>query len=131
MQPISMINDHLRNGSLGPQPRELGVGVRSQGLEETVPLNVVSVPGGPVVSVIGDYDGLRHSDVAANAPIHTPRMGTTTGLAHAAANNGAMVCTGNDMYYTWDGGWNWTKTTMNGIKGQVALSPTVRPMAIS
>ncbi len=94
-----------------------------KGLEETVPLNLVSVPGGPVVSVIGDYDGFRHSNVAAYAPIHSPRMGTTTGLAHAAANSGAMVRTGNNMYYTWDGGSNWTQTTMNGIKGQVALSP--------
>jgi hypothetical protein len=76
-----------------------------------------------VVSVIGDYDGFRHSNAAAYAPIHTPRMGTTTGLAHAVANNGAMVRVGNAMYYTWDGGANWTQTTMNGSFGHVALSP--------
>ena len=94
-----------------------------KGLEETVPLNLLSVPGGPVVSVIGDYDGFRHSNVAAYAPIHTPRIGTTTGLAHAVANSGAMVRAGTSMYYTWDGGANWTQTTMNGSFGQVALSP--------
>jgi hypothetical protein len=94
-----------------------------KGLEETVPLNLVSVAGGPVVSVIGDYDGFRHSNVAAYAPIHSPRMGTTTGLAQAVANSGAMVRSGTSMYYTWDGGANWTKTNMNGTFGQVALSP--------
>ncbi|SFU93555.1 sialidase family protein [Pseudoduganella namucuonensis] len=95
-----------------------------KGLEETVPLNLVSVPGGPVVSVIGDYDGFRHTNVASYAPIHAPRMGTTIGLAHAVGNNGAMVRTGNgSMYYTWDGGTSWTKSpVMNGTFGQVALS---------
>ena len=94
-----------------------------KGLEETVPLNLVSVPGGPLVSAIGDYDGFRHADVAAYAPMNLPRMGTTTGLAHAAANNGAMVRVGNAMYTTLDGGANWTQANMNGSFGQVALSP--------
>ena len=95
-----------------------------KGLEETVPFNLVSVPGGPVVSVIGDYDGFRHTNVAAYAPKHTPSMGTTTGLAHAVGNNGAMVRVGaNSMYYTWDGGNSWTKSpVMNGSFGQVTLS---------
>jgi hypothetical protein len=42
-----------------------------------VPLNLVSIPGGPVISAIGDYDGFRHTDVTQYSPIHTPTMGTT------------------------------------------------------
>jgi hypothetical protein len=38
--------------------------VMSHGIEETVPIDVVSIPGGPLVSVILDYDGFRHDDIA-------------------------------------------------------------------
>ena len=51
-----------------------------EGLEESVPLNIVSIPGGPVISAIGDYDGFRHTDPTKYSPIHTPTMGTTWGL---------------------------------------------------
>ena len=94
-----------------------------KGLEETVPLNLVSIAGGPVVSAIGDYDGFRHYSSTAYGPIHTPNIGSTHGLAHAVANTGALVRVGTSMMYTWDGGNNWTQTNMNGTKGQVALSP--------
>lgn len=30
----------------------------SKGIEETVPYDIISIPGGKLVSVIGDYDGL-------------------------------------------------------------------------
>ncbi|ABG58430.1 T9SS type A sorting domain-containing protein [Cytophaga hutchinsonii] len=95
-----------------------------KGLEETVPLDIVSITGGPLVSVIGDYDGFIHTDVTQYAPIHTPNIGTTTGLAVAALNSSKMVRVGNDMYYTLNQGASaWTKTTsLNGTKGKVALS---------
>lgn len=98
-----------------------------KGLEETVPLNLVSIPNGPVVSVIGDYDGFRHTDIAQYAPIHTPRMGTTTGLDVAALNTSILVRSGGGdspaIYYSTDTGASWTKSaSMNGKNGQVALS---------
>src|SRR5690606_9216234 len=40
------------------------------GLEETVPLGIVSIPNGPVVSVIGDYDGFMHNTPDNYGPIH-------------------------------------------------------------
>lgn len=97
------------------------------GLEETVPLNIVSIPGGPLVSVIGDYDGFRHTDITQYAPIHTPRMGTTTGLDVAALSTSTLVRSGGGdspaMYYSTDTGVSWTKApSMNGKNGQVALS---------
>ena len=94
-----------------------------KGLEETVPLNAVSITGGPFISVIGDYDGFRHTDITAYAPIHTPSMGTTTGLAYATKNKNKLVRVGTSMYYSTDIGVSWTKiNTINGSKGQVALS---------
>lgn len=93
-----------------------------KGLEETVPLDIVSITGGPLVSVIGDYDGFKHMDVTQYPPIHTPRMGTTTGLAYAASNTNKLLRVGNNMYYSTDQGTSWTQCTLNGVKGKVAVS---------
>ncbi len=53
---------------------------QSKGLEETVPLDAVSVPGGPLVTAIGDYDGARYSTIYTSAPVHEPRIGSTLSL---------------------------------------------------
>jgi hypothetical protein len=92
------------------------------GLEETVPLNLISIPGGPVVSVIGDYDGFRHDDVSQYAPIHTPEMGTTTGLAYAAQNPDVLLRAGDKLYYSTNMGVSWIEATSKGKKGHVAVS---------
>ncbi len=92
------------------------------GIEETVPLDIVSIPGGPLVSVIGDYDGFVHTDVTQFAPIHTPRMGTTTGIAYAANSPKTMLRVGNNMYYSTNQGSSWTQCTLNGTQGKVAIS---------
>jgi len=93
------------------------------GLEESVVLNLVSIPGGPVISAIGDYDGFRHSDVAQYPPINKPTMGTTTGLDFAAQKSNVVVRLGDAMYLSNDMGLTWSKTaSLNGKLGQVALS---------
>jgi hypothetical protein len=93
------------------------------GLEESVPLNLVSIPGGPVISAIGDYDGFRHTDVTQYAPIHTPTMGTTWGLDYAALNPNVVARAGSAIYLSHDMGISWNKTaSIKGIKGQLALS---------
>ncbi|WP_375443902.1 T9SS type A sorting domain-containing protein [uncultured Fibrella sp.] len=92
------------------------------GLEETVPLGFVSIPNGPAISVIGDYDGFRHTNVQNYAAIHQPRMGTTTGLAFAPANTSKLLRVGEKMYYSLDQGVTWTECTINGKQGQVAIS---------
>jgi xyloglucan-specific exo-beta-1,4-glucanase len=93
------------------------------GLEETVPLNAVSVAGMPLVSVIGDYDGFVHNEIDSYGTIHTPRMGSTTGLAAAAQNPRIMARAGSALYYTTNGGAGWSRAaTINGSQGQLALS---------
>ena len=93
------------------------------GVEESVPLNLVSIPGGPLISAIGDYDGFRHADVTRYAPILAPTMGTTTGLAYAAQHPGTVVRVGSAMYVSSDMGASWARTaSLKGKLGQVALS---------
>ncbi|WP_322400636.1 exo-alpha-sialidase [Massilia luteola] len=93
------------------------------GLEETVPLDFASIPGGPLVSAIGDYDGFLHDDPARHGRIHDPQIGTTTGLAIAARDSRTMVRVGDSMLVTHDGGAHWKKTAaLMGRRGHVALS---------
>jgi xyloglucan-specific exo-beta-1,4-glucanase len=91
-------------------------------LEETVPLNLVSIPDGPLFSVIGDYDGFVHHDIQQPASIHRPGMGTTTGLDYAALNTDVLLRYGDKLYYSLDMGESWVETSRMGKKGQVALS---------
>ncbi|MCU6498615.1 GDSL-type esterase/lipase family protein [Rugamonas sp. A1-17] len=94
-----------------------------KGLEESVPLDMVSIPGGPAISAIGDYDGFRHTDVTQYAPIHTPTMGTTWGLDYAAANPNVVARVGSAMYVSRDMGVSWKKTaSLQGKQGRLALS---------
>jgi len=94
-----------------------------EGLEETVPLDLVSIPGGPLVSAIGDYDGFLHDDPARPGRIHEPQIGTTTGLAVAANAPRTMVRVGDSMLVSHDSGATWTRTaTLKGTRGQVAMS---------
>lgn len=93
-----------------------------KGIEETVALDLVSVPGGPLVSVIGDYDGFRNTDINVYGPQNTPTMGTTNGLAVAALNTSKMVRTGSSLYYSTNTGSSWTQATINGSQGFVSLS---------
>ncbi|MRV72598.1 exo-alpha-sialidase [Duganella sp. FT92W] len=95
----------------------------TKGLEETVPLNIASIPGGPLLTALGDVDGFRHyNTLTYTNPMYSPTMGTTTGLAVAPGNVNTVVRTGSKMYTSTNGGVNWSQTTMNGVKGQVALS---------
>ena len=93
------------------------------GLEETVPLGLVSREGRPLVSAIGDYDGFVHEDPARHGRIHAPQIGTTTGLAAAGSRPDIMARVGDSLLLTRDGGASWTRTAaLEGKRGQVALS---------
>ena len=93
------------------------------GLEETVPLGLVSRAGYPLVSAIGDYDGFVHDDPARHGRIHEPQIGTTTGLAAAGGRPLSMARLGDSLQLTTDGGTSWHQSaTLKGKRGQVALS---------
>jgi xyloglucan-specific exo-beta-1,4-glucanase len=99
-----------------------------KGLEELVPRGLESIPNGPLVTVVSDYDGFRHTDVKNYAPIHEPRMGTTTGIAFAQANTSKLLRAGGDdnggkLFYSLDQGATWTQCAKAMKKaGQVCVS---------
>ncbi len=94
-----------------------------KGLEETVAMDLVSVKDGPLISVIGDYDGFVHTDPSQYAPNHSPSMGTTPGLAVAALNPDLVARAGNALYLSTDGAATWTAApTKKGSKGLLAYS---------
>jgi hypothetical protein len=97
----------------------------SKGLEETVPLEAVSLPGKGFATVIGDYDGFVTTNLDVSpAGVHAPSMGTTGALALAGATPSTMVRLGSSMYKTTDYGTSWTQVplTGGGSRGTVALS---------
>ncbi len=123
--------------------------VSSHGIEETVPEEVVSIPGGPLVSVIGDYDGFRHDSVW-TYPNYRHRtdvsgsslpLGSTRGLAYASLG-GKLVKVADSrsvkvseyqtvpiepLQFSADSGKTWTVGTYPNLdssykKGSVAIS---------
>jgi hypothetical protein len=107
----------------------------SKGIEETVPLDIVSVLGGPLVTAIGDYDGATYQSISTSYPRHNPPIGTTHSLGYAPLT-GAFLRTGHVtdystgtgiesdvMYYSDDPAATWTKLpTPKGTHGLVVLS---------
>jgi hypothetical protein len=107
----------------------------AKGIEETVPLDIVSVPGGPLVTAIGDYDGATYVDISKSYPRHNPSVGTTESLGFAPLTKGFLrtghvtdYSTGSAiesdvMYSATDPAMPWTKLpTPKGTKGLVVLS---------
>ena len=81
------------------------------GLEETVPLNIVSVTGAPLAVTIGDYDGCLYADVTKYYKRYTPSMGSTSAFAIAARNVKVMLRGAGDLYLSQNGGTSWVKKT--------------------
>ncbi len=96
----------------------------ARGLEETVPLEAVSLRGGPLVSVIGDYDGFVHDDVATPpaAGTHQPTMGTTAGLAVAALAPERVARAGRRVFVSSDGARSWTEVVSPGGRNNTRLA---------
>ncbi|WP_028915430.1 cellulase [Pseudoxanthomonas sp. J31] len=90
------------------------------GLDETVPLDLVSPPqGAPLVSGLGDIDGFRHDDLARTTVQFAmpPRYSNTESLDYAGRVPGLLVRSGHlhgerrDVIraaYSRDGGSTWT-----------------------
>jgi hypothetical protein len=104
---------------------------RNRGLEETVPLGIVSPPEGPpLVTTLGDIDGFRHDDLAvAPNSRHVPRMGTNRGLDFAQNVPTKMVRTydgGTRGAYSTDGGATWSPfgraVSNTALGGVIAIS---------
>jgi xyloglucan-specific exo-beta-1,4-glucanase len=98
----------------------------TKGLEETVALEAVSIPGGGFGFVIGDYDGAITQNVTVSPPsgIYNPSMGSTGALAVAGSKPAVLVRGGTKIYRTTNGGAAWTEVARPNTQtdGRVALS---------
>jgi hypothetical protein len=94
------------------------------GIEESVPTGVESIPGGPLVSTIGDYDGFVHTDPAQYGIRNSPGAGSNTGLAVAAQAPQVIARAAYDkIYVSTNMGASWQAApSMNGNFGRLALS---------
>jgi photosystem II stability/assembly factor-like uncharacterized protein len=100
-----------------------------KGLEETVPLELISPTAGPhLISVIGDFDGFTHDNLDASARRFSPGVGTSSGLDFAGKMPSRVVRAGGkaEGFYSDDGGESWTAFPAhpNGGKdgGEIAIS---------
>lgn len=88
----------------------------AHGLEETVPLDIMSIPGGPLVTAVGDYDGCVYYNTEEYGTLHTRSIGTTTGIAFGGKDNNVWIKIGTDeklpnLYVSTDSGLTWNTTT--------------------
>jgi photosystem II stability/assembly factor-like uncharacterized protein len=92
--------------------------IMSSGIEETVPLELLSPPtGAPVITAIGDYGGAVHwdPDTPPDDNFSNPRFGNTNGIACAEKRSEIIVrvgrATGDNpgktIGYSKDGGKTW------------------------
>jgi len=96
-----------------------------KGIEETVVLDAISIPGGKFISAVGDQFGAAYSDVYAYpAQVHTPTVTSNNGIAFAANNINKVVRATDKLYYSADQGATWTAaaSTVGGGYGKIALS---------
>lgn len=105
----------------------------AKGVEETVPFELVSIPGGELVTVIGDYDGFSQESAEVYGKVHSSTAGSMTGVAVAAANTDVWVKCGGDnktngFWYTLDRGETWEQAKKSPLStgpahgGSVAVS---------
>lgn len=101
------------------------------GLEETVALDLVSVPNGDLMSVIGDYTGFIHEDIHQFAPIHDPAPGTTGGINYYSKDPKVMMRMANTaFFYTTSGHNGWKEcASKTDFSYQNPYCPTCAPQA--
>lgn len=94
----------------------------SKGLEETVMLDLISIPGGPLISSVGDQGGFVHTDVT-KAPL--AQISQSSGFAFAGQKSSTIARIATDLYLSENNGVSWTKllpTPDAMTKGKVAVS---------
>ncbi|WP_148041311.1 carbohydrate-binding protein [Rufibacter immobilis] len=107
---------HTTNLQAADQNQPVAWAFQNKGLEETVPLKLISPPSGAsLVSAIGDIDGFRHDNLDASPATGrlTPRFGTNTWIDYAPNQPEFMArvhygAEGKYGAYSRDGGTTWT-----------------------
>lgn len=96
----------------------------SQGIEETVPMDMITLEDFPLVSAALDYDGFVHEDIYTNAVRHGGEIGSTTSVTIAPQNRDYWAKVGGSesgmaISYTTDGGKTWSTIKKSPEKGKI------------
>lgn len=94
----------------------------SKGLEETVLLDLISIPGGPLISSVGDQGGFVHNDIT-QAP--QSQISQSSGFAFAGSKPTTIARVATDLYLSENNASTWTKlpaTPDAMTNGKVAVS---------
>lgn len=78
----------------------------SKGLEETVMLDLISIPGGPLISSVGDQGGFVHNNVL-QPP--SKQISQSSGFAFAGLVPSTIARVSTDLYLSEDNAVTWTK----------------------
>lgn len=96
----------------------------SKGIEETVPMELATIPGGPIVTAVMDYDGFVNQDAFQYGNVHSSKIGAATDIQIAYEKPEIWVKCGGasdnkpGFYYTLDSGatWQQAKSAPEGNK---------------
>ena len=92
-----------------------------KGIEETVPIDMISVKNGYLYSAIRDFDGFIHKDINDLGIQYIPNIGNTGVIAYCNKNPNIMfrIQLKNDLgYYSEDAGLTWRKMeSVGGVGG--------------
>ena len=98
----------------------------SKGIEETVPMGLVSVPEGPIITAVLDYDGFVNDDPFTYGNVHSTQAGAMTDIAVAYGNTDVWVkCGGEGFFYTLDAGETWKEAKSAPTNGANSGNVTV------
>jgi xyloglucan-specific exo-beta-1,4-glucanase len=97
------------------------------GIEETAVLDGISIPGGPLISSIGDVTGFVHEPLTSfPSKKLAPTDPNNQSIAYAGANPSKIVRAANEgsvVYYSTDMGSTWTASSTNmGADGRVSIN---------
>ena len=100
------------------------------GVEEIVPLDIITMEDYPLVSAAGDYDGFVHEDIFTSSERHQDKIGTTTSITIAAQNRDYWAKVGGNsdammLTYTTDAGKTWKKITNSPQSGKTLYEGTL------
>ncbi len=93
------------------------------GIEETVPMDIITMKDYPLISAVLDYDGFKHEDIFTPATRHQDMIGSTTSMTIAAKNRDYWAKTGGGdsgmmLTYSTDAGKTWNKITNSPEAGK-------------
>lgn len=102
----------------------------SNGIEETVPMDIVTLEDYPLVTATLDYDGFVHEDIFKHPMRHQDKIGSTTSITIAAQNRNYWAKVGGNestqlLSISTDGGKTWSQVRRKPEKGKTFYNGTV------